>query len=239
VSVGKHRESVGDLFDRKAPGWAAKYRGTAVLAWRARLFPETLAKLVPAAGEVLDFGCGTGDIAHTLSLRGYTVSACDISKEMVRQCKTEFGNAIEWAVLDPNWSVLPFEDHRFVGAIASSVLEYVPDIDHVFREFARVLRHGAGLVVSVPDCTHLMRKVEWILALLARSAFTIPFADGHGRLASYLRYLRLSTNRFSESEWLRIASRQGFDHIETQRRGALMLLSLRLPGNIFSDSMNP
>ena len=220
--------SVRDLFNAKAPRWSSKYRGRAVLGWRVEAFTNEIAKRVEPPDRVLDFGCGTGEIAHALQLRGYRVSACDIAEEMIALCRHAFGDDVHWVTLDVATSTLPFDAGSFAGIVASSVLEYVPDVDAVVSEWARVLRPGGSLVVTVPDVTHAVRRVESLLAWLSR----VPISSGswrlRGRLSDYMTYLRLSKNRLSVDGWARKASLHGLTLESTCRKGALVLLSFSI-----------
>src|SRR5438552_1656085 len=55
---------------------------------------------------------------------------------------------------------LPLDSHSADGILCSSVLEYVPDPEACLTEFARVLRLGGILVVSVPSAYSLIRNVQ-------------------------------------------------------------------------------
>ena len=50
---------------------------------RLYTFEKQLSGLLKPPAAVLDFGCGTGNIACHLSACGYAVSACDISPAMI------------------------------------------------------------------------------------------------------------------------------------------------------------
>lgn len=55
---------------------------------------------VPAAGTVLDLGCGTGEpIAQFFIDKGFKVTGIDGSKKMIELCKKRFPNA-QWIVSD-------------------------------------------------------------------------------------------------------------------------------------------
>jgi ubiquinone/menaquinone biosynthesis C-methylase UbiE len=222
--------SVRDLFNAKAPFWSSKYRGRAVLGWRVEAFVASIQETVAPPDRVLDFGCGTGEITHALKVRGYRVSACDIAEEMIARCRSAFGDEIEWVTLDATASTLPFDAGSFAGMVASSVLEYVPDVDAVVGEWARVLRPGGSLAVTVPDVTHPVRRVESLMAWVARGPIRRAARHPRGRLGAYVAYLRLSKNRHSVDGWARKASLHGFVLESTRRKGALVLLSFSLRG---------
>lgn len=227
----KHSQLVRALFNRKAANWSSKYGARGPLAWRVTAFASALEPLVSTGASILDFGCGAGDIANALSRCGYRVTACDIAEDMVAQCRSTFGDRIQWTTLSHDWSSLPFEDGAFSGIVASSVLEYVTDIGLVFREWARVLQPRGSLIASVPNSAHPVRHFETALAMLGRTAAVASLIERRaGALGSYAAYLRLSRNRLRVSDWVAAASPHGFSLSRIHSRGALLLLSFLRSG---------
>src|SRR4051812_44932027 len=137
---GDLAQSVRALFDEKAAGWTRGYAPGGALAARARVFAGAVEAVVPPPARALDFGCGTGNIAAELAARGYTVDACDMSEAMLDQGRRQFGERVSFATLSPSWRTLPYGNDQFDLAIASSVLEYVPDPARVLDELGRVVR---------------------------------------------------------------------------------------------------
>jgi len=216
-------EQVRDLFNERAGVWGSNYMPGGKLTWRLHQFCSVLGSLVLPPAEVLDFGCGTGHLAQHLGEHHYVITACDMADRMIVQARQAFGDAdIAWNALPANWRRLPFVDQSFDAIVASSVMEYVGDLELAFRELARVLREGGVLIFNVPNPRNGRRKrEEWAkritrLAWIRRIACTIP------RIDRYLTYLGLSSNRFPLSEWESAAGRHGFqrlydDHRTTKR----------------------
>jgi ubiquinone/menaquinone biosynthesis C-methylase UbiE len=207
-------ERVRNLFNERADACGRKYRARGRWTWRLGEFSDALDEFVPAPAKVLDFGCGTGHLAQHLHQQRYAVSACDLADEMIAKARREFGNThIKWMCLPTHWRRLPLADGAFDAVVASSVLEYVEDVELVLSELARVLRPGGVLICNVPNAGNGRRKGEsWAMRLMRRkwtrqTLCTIP------RVRRYLRYLELSKNRFPLSEWESGARRQGFDRL--------------------------
>ena len=222
--MSSHSERVERLFDTKAQGWAQKYDQDGKLTARLDRFGSTLAR-VPAVTRVLDFGCGTGDLASHLAGRGYEVTGIDIAQGMLEGARARFPEAATWISLPRDWTRLPFHDAAFDAVTASSVLEYVPRLDQVLSELARVCRPGGVFLATVPNMNASERKLETLLGTVrppSRFRALLPPA-----VQRYFEYLELSKNRLPTEVWSAMASLAGFDHRPdaSDPNGTLSLLS--------------
>jgi SAM-dependent methyltransferase len=230
------------LFDAKAATWPEKYGPEGSLTGRLAQFAEGLARRVPGGGRVLDLGCGTGDLARAADAAGLRVTACDISPEMLRRAasgdrgeagSSGNGGAVDWVRLDPRWRRLPFASAAFDAVVAASVLEYVERPVDVLSECARVLRPGGIMLCTVPDPTHPIRWLEWLVSVAAR----VPTVRAEGRrwprLDSYLTYLRISRQRRFARSWSALAAQAGLLTIPRPtgavEHSALRLLAFQRP----------
>lgn len=89
---------------------------------------------------------------------------------------------------------LPYEDGSFDGLISLSVLEYLRKPDQAMQEFARVLKPGSKVVISLPNARSPVRLVNFIraklppsetdgVAYLQHSVFTLS----HEQIAPFFR----------------------------------------------------
>jgi SAM-dependent methyltransferase len=205
-----HVDQVRLLFDGKAPRWPDKYAPEGRLAGRLARLSGAVRDLVAPGGELLDLGCGSGELARHLAAEGYVVTGCDIAPEMLRHAQgADAAGGVRWVRLDAWWRTLPFGTGVLDAVVASSVLEYVPYPAAVLRECARVLRPGGTLLCTVPDVTHPVRWLEWPLGLAARTPLAGAARRGWPRLGPYLTYLRISRGRRRIRWWQAVARPAG------------------------------
>ena len=235
---------VRELFNDRAPTWGRKYAPRGKLVWRLREFSLPLGTLVSPPDAVLDFGCGAGHLAGHLCEHGFDVTACDIAEKMIAAARGEFASTnIDWVTLSPEWIRLPFADQSFEAVVASSVLEYVEDVDLVFRELSRVLRDGGVLLFNVPNPHNARRRRERLIRALARIGWIRRAACALPRGRRYLRYLSLSRTRLPLREWRDRAHQFGLQEIEISGTRAasapLSLIGLRKETGLVRTQSRP
>jgi SAM-dependent methyltransferase len=156
-----------ERFDRFAAGyarWWAPVLAPAVGTLIDRLGPE----VVRAGARILDVGTGTGQLAIAALERWptTTVDGVDVSAGMMVAAKAEAERRLSPAVRGSFRTTvatadrLPFDDGTFDLAVASFVLQLVPNRHRALRDIRRVVRPGgafasvtwiAGRIVFAPD----------------------------------------------------------------------------------------
>ncbi len=136
---------VADRYDAWAQGYDADLSSWSYQA--PTLVAERVVSRQGEAGSVLDVGCGTGLVGRALRARGFAgeILGLDISQaslEIARQCGAY--DSLEQADLQQR---LPVEDDSVDALVCVGVMTYLPEVEAVWREFARVARPG-GLVVA-------------------------------------------------------------------------------------------
>src|SRR5215469_7624427 len=112
---------------------------------------------------------------------------------------------------------VPFTDETFDAVIASSVFEYLNDVDNVLLECRRVLGAGGKLIISVPDPRHRLRRLENTARPLAELGLKIPLVRRLPKIGSYLVYLQVSRSRYSMDVWKQKAHDAAFEHLDVDR----------------------
>jgi ubiquinone/menaquinone biosynthesis C-methylase UbiE len=199
---------VREFFDAQAPRWSRGYAAGGNMASRVARFKAAVRACEPSDAAVLDYGCGTGEIAAALAAEGYRVTAADISPEMLAVAR-QLATDVSTVLLDHASSCLPFADAAFDVVVSSSVLEYVSDPVQLLQEFRRILKPDGRLIVTVPDPDHPVRGREAVFRRIGALP-VIRRVVARSPLRAYARYLQLSINRFPTSHWLELMTACGF-----------------------------
>jgi len=185
--------------------------------------------------RVLDFGCGSGDMTLALKRAGFNVLGFDISRAMLAAARQRCeGEQIEFVQGEAGeYSCIPFGAGAFLGVVASSVLEYVPNPLAQIAELARVLGDNGLLVITVPNPSHWRRRLEGFLQALMKFPLVCRLRLLlSGRGMAYLGYLGLSINRFSFAEWAAMLSENGMrtDQVATDGSAMATIIATKLEG---------
>jgi SAM-dependent methyltransferase len=123
--------------------------------------------LIPAGSVVLDYGCGTGRTTLDLLRRGCTVTAYDISAEMlsVAQGKALRENLAAEFTLDPG--CLSGRTWPVVACIG--VMDYYPDPLPLLKQLLAYMATGGRLVLTFPNAAS---PLGWLYAIGSR--LTVP-----------------------------------------------------------------
>ncbi|GFE58454.1 bifunctional 2-polyprenyl-6-hydroxyphenol methylase/3-demethylubiquinol 3-O-methyltransferase UbiG [Geobacter sp. AOG1] len=96
--------------------------------------------------DVLEVGCGAGDLLVALAARGYRGTGVDLSDDAVEAARERVANTMVTVARGEVQDVAG----QFDVAIASEVLEHCADDVGVLRELASKTRPGGHVVLTVP-----------------------------------------------------------------------------------------
>jgi predicted TPR repeat methyltransferase len=126
-------------YDDDLAAWS--YQAPAVVA-------GTVVARHPGAESVLDVGCGTGLVGRALRDRGFVgrTLGLDISQQSLDIASERGGyDSLEVADLQQR---LALDDGSVDAVVCVGVMTYLPEVEAVWREFARVAKPGAVVVVT-------------------------------------------------------------------------------------------
>lgn len=115
---------------------------------------EILRRNVPAAGEVLDVGCGSGEFLMVAREAGFGPHGFDPLPDAVRLASEERGLDVVVATLEEYGEPEP----RFDVVTALHVLEHVPDVQGFLRRSAAWVRPGGHVLIEVPNYASRARR---------------------------------------------------------------------------------
>jgi 2-polyprenyl-3-methyl-5-hydroxy-6-metoxy-1,4-benzoquinol methylase len=117
------------------------------------------------SSKILDIGCGFGDTAIELALRGNRVLGIDPDKEFINQAEqlaVDFN--VNNAVFErEDFLNKDFKGEEFDGIILSEVLEHFDDPLPIFRKIRHLLKNGGWLVISIPNIVSLRNRLVFSL----------------------------------------------------------------------------
>jgi SAM-dependent methyltransferase len=143
---------VKEYFDRHAEAWVEQaYVGDdlppkfPVGPERVRIALESVR--VPAAGSLVDLGCGGGQLLLHAARLGWRTVGVDQAPGMIEEARRlTDGEGVELIEAAYNASGLP--DGSFDGATAIGLIEYLPTDEGLFAEASRLLKPGGRFAVS-------------------------------------------------------------------------------------------
>ncbi|MFD4257571.1 class I SAM-dependent methyltransferase [Streptomyces sp. NPDC058534] len=120
-------------------------------------------------GDLLEVGCGEGELAQAAMAHGHRVVAVDGSERMVELARAR-GVDAQVSLLP----TLPYPSDSFDLAVAAWVLHYLTDeqVKLSLRELARVVRPGGNLILATNSDRHMAEL--WARLPSARYRLTFP-----------------------------------------------------------------
>ncbi len=120
-----------------------------------------------AGEQILDIGCGDGQLTLRIADTGATVTGIDSSPQMVAAAR-ERGVRAEEALAEK----LPFSDGAFDAAFSNAALHWVRDHDAMLGEVHRVLRPGGRFVAEFGGHGNIAAIVVAFAAALEKHGFS-------------------------------------------------------------------
>jgi ubiquinone/menaquinone biosynthesis C-methylase UbiE len=115
--------------------------------WQRRV--TMLTKHLKSSDKVLEIGCGTGYFTREIAKTGASITAIDISPDLLEIARKDVASAnVVFAIA--NAYALDFENGSFDSVIGSSVLHHL-EVEKAIVEFYKVLKPGGLLSFTEPN----------------------------------------------------------------------------------------
>ncbi len=99
--------------------------------------------------RILEIGAGTGTLTLELAKRGASVTAIDISPEMIEvaiEKAAREGQDITFEVMDAH--ALDFDDEAFDAVISMATLEFLSSPTNAYQEMKRVVKEDGMIIIG-------------------------------------------------------------------------------------------
>jgi ubiquinone/menaquinone biosynthesis C-methylase UbiE len=118
---------------------------------------ETVFKIIRQfePGTILDIPAGEGALAARLIENEFDVRCCDLYPEIFKLVGTEIRKGDLSNRLD-------YPDSAFGTIVCVEGLEHIENPQQAIREFARILKSGGNLIVSVPNILNIEERLKWL-----------------------------------------------------------------------------
>lgn len=213
---GKRAESFDQSFAH------AIAEGAEFAAWRA----EIVRHLPQAPAQVLELGCGTGEVSRVILSLGHQVTGLDFTPEMLARAKAKHaGNPkARFFLADAQNTMEPAASHDAV--IARHLTWTLTDPQAAYRDWLRVLRPGGRVVLFDGDWARenpvtqaLAPLIRWLGRGLPADPVDAQMMARHEAIMAALPYGGgLSAQRLAED--LRAA---GFIHVAVHSHARVTL----------------
>lgn len=111
--------------------------------------PAILSLLEDVNGQhVLDAGCGPGIYTEILINRKATVTAIDVSENMLNHAKDRNGDLAKYYLCDLELPLTFLNSEEYNGILSALTISYIKDLFILFKEFNRILKSGGWFVFS-------------------------------------------------------------------------------------------
>ncbi len=107
--------------------------------------------------EVLEIGCGTGQISFLITKKVKRLIATDFSQQMIKICKAKNDTNIIFQIEDA--TNLSFDDNSFDCVLISNVLHIVPNPEKIIAEIKRVVKDGGIILAPIYVSEHNKKDI--------------------------------------------------------------------------------
>lgn len=106
---------------------------------------------IQAGSKVLDFGCGTGDLARKLAAAGMEVVAVDTSAEAISLAEQRsVGAKIEFKIIDKQGVGSLATNPKFDAIFLKLVIAFIPDQTALLSALKKLIKAQGSIIIITP-----------------------------------------------------------------------------------------
>jgi SAM-dependent methyltransferase len=104
-----------------------------------------------AAGRILDYGCGSGQVVRAGLQQRLEIYGCEAFYEGGHGSRSGASDLLGSRILEMSDGRIPFPDEWFDCIVNNMVFEHIHDVDQVLAEICRVLKPGGRMLSLFPS----------------------------------------------------------------------------------------
>lgn len=143
------KEKIRDEWNDSSGGYDSQHAHGIQTEEERNAWIDLFRSIIPEGSlNVLDVGCGTGEISIVLAEMGHQVSGIDLSEGMLGKAKQKAAKrslSMQFSIEDAE--SLSFEDRSFDVVVNRHLLWTLPDPKKALAEWKRVLRPGGTVAI--------------------------------------------------------------------------------------------
>ena len=182
---------------------------------------DLLKLLTTSPGRILDCGCGAGDNARILNVRGWRVTGITIDPRE-QEAARQFCEAVYIADLEKG--LPPGLEGEFDAVLASHVLEHLAKPERLLGEVRQRLGPEGVVAVALPNIAHYRQRI-----LRLRGQFN--YTDTGQLDRTHLRFYTYRTA-------VQLLEGNGYEVLSTVAQGTLPLWKARLVSRTLADRVD-
>lgn len=198
-------DSAAGFFGRNAENFFNRYGESAAFKERYKLWTEKLKEHISANSKVLDIGCGPGIFSFFIASICSEIIGVDGANEMVEFCNNR---KVALSIKNAHFyrEMFPFfpPNEKYLNShvvIASSLLEYIHDLDEAFACIKATMADKGILILSVPNEESLYRKAEKTIYSLIRRPKYYKYVKHLFKLEAFNHYMDLQGFSYLDSKY--------------------------------------
>lgn len=125
--------------------------------------------------KILDASCGNGIQSTALAKKGYDITACDISEEMIELTKKYAkSQGVSYPIMALSWHDLPNEFDEIFDLVfcwGNSISHSMTEVEMIktFKSFRSIMKSGGSLIVETRNWDRLIKNKTRFETLKLRS----------------------------------------------------------------------